>query len=141
MAALVADAMDCEFKGELGENLAAGNVVASDIIYKNSFVAFAAAGGIQPVVGDLVFAGIAVEQVDNSAGALGDKVVKYVRGGRVRMKNVAGMNLTDEGQLLYCATDNPADVTVVGAGAALIGMVTRYYSATDIEVELNNNRV
>lgn len=136
MAALTVDFRDVPYQGDPGHSTREGRVIASDIIYRNSLLAFAAAGGIQPVVGDLAFAGIALDQVDNSAGALGTKRVRYLAEGAVRFTGVAGFAATDEGVLVYCATDNPADLTVTSTGATTVGTILEVVSATEIVVEL-----
>jgi len=136
MAALSADNIDVPFQGDSSHAKRSGRVIASEIIYANSLIAFAAAGGIQPVVADLKFAGVAIKKVDNSAGALGDATVEYIASGAVRFTNVSGFVDTNEGELVYCATDNPEDLTVTSTGASTVGTIIEVVSATEIVVDL-----
>lgn len=136
MAALTQDSADLAYQGELSHALREGRVIASEILYANSFVAFAAAGGIQAVSGDLALAGVCYAQVDNSGGALGDLKVSYMAWGAIRITGLSGYADTDEGVLVYCDTDNPLDTTKTAAGATLIGTILEVVSASEIVVEL-----
>lgn len=137
MAALTAAGRDLSYQGDLEDNLREGDVIASDILYPNSFVAFAAAGGIQPVVADLAFAGVCTDLYDNSSGALGDLIARYIAWGVIRVTNITEVFArTDEGVPVYSATDNPEDLTDTAAGATLVGTCVRFISASEVDVEL-----
>lgn len=140
MGVLAAAYRDHQFKGELSSAIGVGDAIASDIIYKNSLVYYAAAGGITPVPATgLVFAGIALETVDNSAGSLGDKTVRFLKSGEVLIEGIsATMARANEGDLLYGVGDNPADLTLTASTNPPIGRITRYVSASAVWVALKD---
>ena len=49
----------------------------------------------------------------------------------------AAMALANEGDALYCTTDNLADCTLTAGTAAPVGMITEYISASSVWVRLN----
>ena len=50
--------------------------------------------------------------------------------------NVTGAAQTDVGNLVYCATSNPADMTITDAANAVVGRLVRFRTASDCDVEL-----
>jgi hypothetical protein len=81
------------------------------------------------------FHGIALETV--TGGATGGAVSVRVNTEGVVLRNVAVASSTIAGVLVYCTTNNPADLTIT-AGAAIkpIGVITRWVSATNCDVRL-----
>jgi hypothetical protein len=142
MAVRATDGPDYAYKGELASSIGCGDVIASDIIYKGGLCYFAAAGGITPVPATgLKFAGIALETVDNSAGALGDKTVRYVHTGEVLLTGIsATMARANEADVLYGVGDNVADCTLTASTNPPLGIITRFVSASSVWLALNDNR-
>ena len=105
----------------------------ADTYYKGAFTSSLAAGKITPVPADnLPFAGIVDEQ---TVAASGDRVPVIVEG--EVLIAYTGAAVTDEGEILYldcsAASDNPADLVLVGAAATgdmAIGRIIEFVSST-----------
>lgn len=136
MAALSADYMDCPYQGDSASAIREGAVIASETIYRNSLLAFAAAGGVRALTGDLDFAGISAGAFDNSSGAIGDVRVRYIGHGAILFRGLSGMVVGNDGRPMYCATDNPADITATATSATFIGTQIEFVSATEVVIEL-----
>lgn len=94
-------------------------VVASDIIYEGAALGWSS-GYVRPLVSGDKFAGFAVEKIDNSAGAAGDKNVMTRRAGLVKL-TVSGAAAGDEGQAVYATDDDTFLVT--GETGSRIGVI------------------
>jgi len=128
MTTLAADAPVAEVKG----NLSAIPIIASDIVYEGAMVGDNGAGYGRPLVAEDNFIGHAIEKVDNSSGAAGDLNIE-VRSGRYRLEVALAGKITDVGQPVYASDD--ATYTFVAVDTSYVGVVTRYVSATKLEVE------
>jgi hypothetical protein len=128
MATLAADAPVVEKKGDLNSI----GIIASDIVYEGAMVGDNAAGYGRPLVAGDKFLGHAVEKVDNSSGSAGDKNIT-LRSGRYRLKVALVGTITDVGQPVYASDD--AVLTFAAPSNSFVGVVTRYVSATHLEVE------
>jgi hypothetical protein len=100
-------------------------VIATDIIYEGAAVGDNGSGYARPLVGGDPFRGFATQQADNSTGSAGDKYVHVRAKGKIQL-SVSSLAITDVGRPVY-ATDD-ATFTLEGAGATLIGHVTRFVS-------------
>ena len=96
-------------------------VLASTQIYAGGLLMMTSAGYVAPATptATSLFAGIAQEDVDNTAGASGDKRVNVFQSGLHKMP-ISGVAVTDV--LLtagvFAETDNVADVTIGAASTA-----------------------
>lgn len=109
-------------------------MVASDIIYDGAAVGeLNDTGTYQPLAtGSTVdrFAGFAMAQCDNSAGAAGDKKVRVCQQGRVKLSVTGVSAITDVGKDVW-ATDDDSFTLTYAAGAVWIGTVERWISSTN----------
>ena len=111
-------------------------IIADDIVYEGALVGDNASGYGQPLVAGDPFRGHAVKKVDNTGGAAGVKNIE-VLSGRYRLEVSLAGAITDVGRPVYASDDSV--LTFIGAGASgansYVGVVTRYISATKLEVE------
>lgn len=121
-------------KGELGSI----PIIAADIVYEGAMVGDNAAGYGRPLVAGDKFVGHAVEKVDNSSGSAGDENIKILTG-RYRLKVALVGTITDVGQPVYASDDDT--YTFVAPSNSYVGVVTRYVSATKMEVEFRPGEV
>jgi hypothetical protein len=99
-------------------------------IYQGTLVFVNAAGYACDVTatGVNAFAGIAINEADNTSGADGDKEVEVYTSGDFELTGT-GFGQTDVGMAAY-ADDNYAVVVALGATSVRIGRVVRYVSST-----------
>ena len=110
-------------------------VIASDIVYEGAAVGIVAGTGhARPLVAGDGFAGFALAQADNSAGAAAAVNVHVQAAGRVQLP-VTGAVITDVGQPVYAADDNAFSFNPVGG--TFVGRVSRFISAGVVMVEFN----
>ena len=104
--------------------------VAAVKIYAGSLVCINAAGYAAPGADtvNFKFAGIALEQVDNSLGAPGAKTVRVRRTGVFEF-NASSIAQSDVGKMMYLVNDETFDETNPGQGI-LCGVLTKYISNT-----------
>jgi len=130
-------AADSPIKEVLGNQCAMG-IIAADIVYEGAMVGDNAAGYGRPLTAGDVFVGHAVSKVDNAAGAAGAKTIT-LRTGRYRMEVALVGLITDVGRPVYASDD--AVVTFVAPSNSYVGVITRYVSATVMEVEFRTREV
>jgi len=106
-------------------------VIASDIIYEGAAVGDNGSGYARPLVDGDRFLGHAIDKVDNSDGSAGDKNVRVLTGRYRREVALAG-TITDVGQPVYASDDDT--YSFIGV-YSYVGVVSRYVSATKMEVE------
>jgi len=118
--------------------LVAFPVVASDILYKGALVKINAAGFLAPCAAEAgaQFAGVAYEQIDNSAGAAGAKTCRVETEGVFEMLG-AGLAQADVGSSVY-ASDDQTVSTTQAANEQLVGKIVEFVSATKVMVKINN---
>lgn len=104
--------------------------VAAVKIYAGGMVCINAAGYAAPAADTVNFklAGIALEQVDNSAGSPGDKMIRVRRVGVFEFK-ASSIAQTDVGKQMYVVDDETFDETNPGQGI-ICGVLTKFVSAT-----------
>lgn len=83
------------------------------------------------------FAGVAIKEVDNSAGADGDLNCEVYAEG-VFLLTGSGFTQADVGKFAF-ANDNYALVVADAAGAVRIGVVVGYKSSTQLYVKINTD--
>jgi len=130
MATLTADSPLDVMVGNIGSIPA----VASDIVYEGAMVGDNGAGYGRPLVAGDKFVGHNIEQVDNSSGSAGDKNIKHYTGKYRLVVSLVGL-ITDVGQPVYASDD--ATYTFVATGNSYVGKISRYVSATKMEVEFD----
>lgn len=118
-------------------------IIASDIVYEGAMVGDNGSGYGRPLVAGDRFLGHALKKCDNSATATdGYLNIEYMCG-RYRLVVDLVALITDVGQPVYASDD--ATLTMVGAGTSTgnsyVGVITRYVSATQMEVEFRPGEV
>lgn len=104
--------------------------VAAVKIYAGSMVCLNAAGYAAPAADtvNFKFAGVALEQVDNSLGSPGDKIIRVRRPGVFEFK-ASNIAQSDVGKQMYVVNDETFDVANPGQGI-LCGVLAKFVSAT-----------
>lgn len=104
--------------------------VAAVKIYAGSMVCTNAAGYAAPAADTVNFklVGVALEQVDNSAGQAGDKTIRVRRAGVFEFK-ASSIAQSDVGKQMYVVDDETFDETNPGQGV-IAGVLVKYVSAT-----------
>jgi len=109
-------------------------IIAADIVYEGAMVGDNAAGYGRPLVAGDKFLGHSIFQVDNAVpvGVAGDKNIR-LRTGMYRLCcDLVGL-ITDVGQPVYASDD--ATLTFDASGNSYVGRISRYVSATKMEIE------
>lgn len=125
-----------QFVTRQGLDRGTGKLAASTTIYGGTLVFTNASGYADDDVASGVnpFAGIAVDTVDNSAGAAGALNVELYTEGRFLLTG-SGFAQTSVGKPVF-ATDNYT-ITLTPAAATYIGVITNYVSSTKVWVEID----
>ena len=113
-------------------------IIAADIVYEGAMVGDNGSGYGRPLTAGDVFVGHAIEKVDNSSGSAGDLNITLLTG-RYRLKVALVGTITDVGQPVYASDD--AVLTFAAPSNSYVGVVTRYISATHLEVEFRPGEV
>lgn len=114
-------------------------VIAADIIYEGAAVGENGSGYARPLVAADPFLGFATKQVDNSAGAAGDKLVQVKTQGRIKL-GISGLAITaNDRPAVYASDDNT--FTLTSASNSKIGWVSRWISTGVAIVEFEAVRV
>lgn len=82
-----------------------------------------------------VFAGVAMETVDNSAGAAGDKYVRVWKEGVFSM-TCASATQAWVGQKVYAVDDNVVALAATTTNDVLVGTVVGFVSDTEVRVKI-----
>lgn len=121
------------FKGapELGNEL---RVAASTRVYQGAYAGIVAASGhIRGLVAGDVFAGVALEPSDNSAGAAAATRVKLATRGILRKASVTGVSdATSIGAAVYASADDT--LTLTSTSNTLIGSVNDWHTGAVCDV-------
>ena len=107
-------------------------VIAADIIYEGAAVGDNASGYMRPLVAGDPFCGFAVEKVDNSAGAAGDKRVLLKTRGRIVLPVTGASSVADRGKPVFASDDDT--FTLTQSTNTYIGEVERWISSTSCVV-------
>ena len=113
-------------------------IIAADIVYEGAMVGDNAAGYGRPLTAGDPFMGHSIEKVDNAAGAAGAKNIR-VLGGRYKLEVALVGTITDVGQPVYASDDDT--YTFVATSNSYVGVISRYVSATKMEVEFRPGAV
>ena len=130
MATLSADSPQILITGDMG----AIGIIAADIVYEGAMVGDNGAGYGRPLVAGDKFLGHNIFQVDNAvpAGAAGAKNLRLRTGVYRLVCSLVGL-ITDVGQPVYASDD--ATLTFLAPGNSYVGKISRYESATKMEIE------
>jgi len=134
MTTLAKDASVVEVQG----NRDAIGIIASDTVYEGAMVGENGAGYGRPLTAGDKFRGHAVSQVENESGDAGDKNIS-LRTGRYRLVVALVGLITDVGQPVYASDDDT--LTFSAPSNSYVGEITRYVSATLMEVEFRVGEV
>ncbi len=109
-------------------------IIASDIVYEGAMVGDNAAGYGRPLVAGDKFVGHAIKKVDNSLVATAGAKDIPLLAGRYRLVVALVGVITDVDQPVY-ASDDAVITFAAGDGNSYVGVISRYVSATKMEVE------
>jgi len=111
--------------------------MAVDVIYAGALCKHNAAGFLAPCAAEdgAVFAGVAVETVDNSAGSAGDKSARVDKKGNFLM-NGSGFSQSDVGAAVFASDDNTVS-TSQGSNEQQVGRIVEFISATEVRVKID----
>lgn len=120
-----------------------GDVGANAVIYKGAGLAKNATGFVVPATdaAAVKFIGFAEENVNNTGGADGAKVVKYITGVIATMKNAGGaITQAAKHGLAYVADDESVTTAAVAVNDVIVGNIVRFTAATvDVYVDERAN--
>ena len=113
-------------------------VINADIIYAGANVCVNAAGYALPGAdtAGLLYAGVAVEYVDNSAGAAGAKTVALRRRGLIKMTFQTAISQANVGDGVFLVDDNLVDVTANVTNKIFCGIIAGYIDTTHAWVDI-----
>jgi hypothetical protein len=114
-------------------------IIASDIVFEGAMVGDNGSGYGRPLVAADKFLGHAVSKVDNSLVATAGAKNIQLRNGRYRLDVALVGLITDVGQPVYASDD--AVLTFLAPGNSYVGVISRYVSATRMEVEFRPGEV
>ena len=117
----------------VGDQNAIG-IIASDIVYEGAMVGDNGAGYGRPLVAGDKFLGHAMDKVEEATGVAGAKNIQLMTGKYRKLVALVGL-ITDVGQPVYASDDSV--VTFDPASNSYVGKISRYYSATKMEVEFD----
>jgi len=128
MTALAADRDTRKKPGVLGE----GPVAASKTIYGGAAICFNATGYLTPGddAANLIFAGIAVDQKDNSSGSDGDLDVAFERDGLHLMVLDTAITQANVGDQVYLVDDQSVDLAANVSENIFCGVIAEYVTTT-----------
>ena len=131
MAALSASKNRYSKKG----NIVAFPMVASDIIYRGSFVMINSSGYAAPAATGAGSrgAGFAMDEVDNSSGSAGDLSVRVEVQDHHYIDGMSGLTQADIGKTVYASTDN--DFSLTQGNDVPVGVIVEVLSATECVVK------
>jgi len=106
-------------------------------IYRGAFLGITSAGFLRGLAAGDVFAGIAYEEIDNSAGADGAKVARVYTLSDFQV-SVSGAAQTDCGRPVFASADDT--LTFVAAGNSYVGIVQDFVSSGVVIVRIDPTR-
>lgn len=108
-------------------------------VFKGSLLANNASGYVTKAAdtANFTLAGIAYEQVDNNAGAAGDKSVRVERKGVFELNFSGRATQATVGLPVYMVDDNTVALAATTTNDVLVGRVVSFVSATKVRVELS----
>ena len=117
-----------------------GDIVAVKLaavkVYAGGLLTFNTAGFADIADASEPLAGVAIESVDNSAGAAGDVSVRVHRSGVFSFAG-SGFTQADCGKEVFVSDDQTVTVGGSGAGRIPVGRIVTVESATKVRVQIN----
>jgi hypothetical protein len=113
-------------------------VINADIIYAGGLTCVNAAGYAVPGAdtAGFLFAGVALEQVDNSLGNAGDKTVVCKRRGLVKMELATAITQANVGENVFLVDDEKVDLTANVTNKIFCGIIAGYIDTTHAWVDI-----
>jgi hypothetical protein len=107
-------------------------------VYKGTMLNVDADGyvGKAAAAANTFFAGICLEEVDNSGGSAGDLNAKIARNGRWLLTFSDTLTIADVGSVVYATDDQTATVTSA-ANAQIVGTITEFVTASTAWVDIS----
>lgn len=118
----------------VGGGMGSVPIIASDIVYEGALVGDNGAGYGRPLVAGDKFLGHSIVNVANTTAVAGAFDIR-LRTGRYRMVCALVGLITDVGQPVYASDD--AVLTFSAPSNSYVGKITRYESATKMEIEFD----
>lgn len=110
--------------------------VATNVkIYRGALLSVKSSGYVGPLIAGEQFAGIALEDMDNSGGANGAKKVRAYTVGDFELP-LSGAAITDIGDAIYGTADDATSKT--SSSNTYIGVITGYVGSTTVIVRIND---
>ncbi len=121
---------------KMGPGLEQRHPCAVDVFYKGAMININAAGFAVPASDTTAetFAGLCLEQVDNSGGSAGDKTVLVLSGITLRCSTAADLAQTTVGVDVTVLNDNDVSIAATTSNDVLVGRCVKYVSATEVDV-------
>lgn len=106
-------------------------------IFKGALVKINAAGYSAPCAGEVgsQFAGVAIEESDNTAGAAGDLEPRIAQEGCFELP-IVGATQADVGSQVYAVDDATVTITQGTTSKQKVGIIVKYISATKVLVKI-----
>lgn len=135
MAALAADRLTAT-----KESKEKSLLLAAAKVYRGGLVNLNAAGYAKPAadVADERCVGVSLEQVDNAAGAAGDKRVIVEAGKQFKLAVTGAFTQADIGKKCFVVDDQTVQIAVT-TNAVVAGFIAGFISATEAWVEIPNH--
>jgi len=113
-------------------------VINADIIYAGSFVCVNAAGYALPGsdTAGLIFEGIALERVDNSAGDAGAKSVTLRRRGLIKATLGTAITQANVGDNVFLVDDESVDIAANCDNDIFCGIIAQYIDSTHAMIDI-----
>lgn len=129
-------ALSAELEVQMKEGKIIDAPMAVDIIYRGAICMYNTSGYLAPAAtgAGVMFAGIALETVDNSGGSAGDLSCKVQTEG-VYLLTGSGFAQTDVGEAVYASADDT--ITQTSTNNPPIGNIVKYVSSTQVWVKLD----
>lgn len=116
----------------VGGDMDSIGIIASDIVYEGAMVGDNGAGYGRPLVAGDKFLGHSIARVTNATAVAGAFDIRLRTGVYRLVCSLVGL-ITDVGQPVYASDDQV--LTFDGAGNSYVGRISRYESATKMEIE------
>lgn len=108
-------------------------IIADDIVFEGAIVGDNGSGYGRPLVAGDVFVGHSIKKVNNTGGSASDKDIQLLSGRYRLVVPLVGV-ITDVHQPVY-ASDDAVYTFAKGTVNSYVGVITRYVTATTMEVE------
>lgn len=118
----------------IDQELRSLQVAAAAHVFKGALVGLSTAGFAKPLVAGDPFAGIAFEDIDNTAGADGDLAVRVYTLGDFGM-SLTGADASGIGRPVFATADDA--LTFLGRGNTYVGMVQDIVTAGEIILRID----